>query len=69
MITTENDEQAEDRAGGKHGNKGQEAAQVTVEMIGLLKDLSSSGLNKSKAVAKKKSANTKSVKKASKYKK
>ncbi len=39
VITTENDEQAEARAGGKHGNKGQEAAQVTVEMVGLLKDL------------------------------
>jgi len=28
-----------DRAGGRHGNKGEEAAQVTMEMIGLLKDL------------------------------
>jgi 6,7-dimethyl-8-ribityllumazine synthase len=39
VLTVENDEQAEDRAGGKHGNKGAEAAQVTMEMIGLLKDL------------------------------
>lgn len=39
VLTTENDEQAMDRAGGKHGNKGAEAAEVVVEMIGLLKDL------------------------------
>lgn len=36
ILTTENEEQAFDRAGGKHGNKGAEAAQVTVEMIRLL---------------------------------
>ena len=39
VLTTENDEQAEARAGGKHGNKGAEAAEVVVEMIGLLKEL------------------------------
>lgn len=39
VLTTENDEQALDRAGGKHGNKGAEAAQVTLEMIGLVKDI------------------------------
>lgn len=39
VLTTENEEQALDRAGGRHGNKGAEAAQVTMEMIGLLKDL------------------------------
>lgn len=39
VLTTENDEQAMDRAGGKHGNKGAEAAEVVVEMIGLLKEL------------------------------
>ena len=55
VITTENDEQAEARAGGAHGNKGQEAAQVTVEMIGLLQDLRSSDLKKSKVAVKKKS--------------
>ncbi|MFN8945623.1 MAG: 6,7-dimethyl-8-ribityllumazine synthase [Pseudobdellovibrionaceae bacterium] len=42
VLTTENDEQAMDRSGGKHGNKGQEAAQVVVEMIGLLRDLEKS---------------------------
>jgi 6,7-dimethyl-8-ribityllumazine synthase len=35
ILTTENDEQAEERVGGKHGHKGVEAAQVTVEMIRL----------------------------------
>lgn len=39
VLTTENDEQAMDRAGGRLGNKGYEAAQVTLEMIGLLDDL------------------------------
>jgi 6,7-dimethyl-8-ribityllumazine synthase len=35
VLTTENEEQALARAGGKHGNKGEEAAQVVMEMIGL----------------------------------
>lgn len=39
VLTTENEEQAMDRAGGKHGNKGTECAQVVLEMIGLLQDL------------------------------
>lgn len=39
VLTTENDEQAFDRVGGKHGHKGREAAEVTLEMIGLLTDL------------------------------
>jgi len=39
VITVENDEQAADRCGGKHGNKGTEAAQVCLEMIGLLDSL------------------------------
>ncbi len=41
VLTTENDEQALARAGGKHGNKGYESAQVVVEMIGLLKEIKS----------------------------
>lgn len=36
VLTTDNDEQALDRAGGKHGNKGAEAAQVAVEMVRLI---------------------------------
>lgn len=42
VLTTENDEQALARAGGAHGNKGSDAAQVCIEMIGLLKDLNAS---------------------------
>lgn len=40
VLTTENEEQALDRVGGKHGHKGEEAAQVMMEMIGLIQDLS-----------------------------
>lgn len=43
VLTTENDQQALDRAGGKHGNKGYEAAEVVCEMIGLI-----SGVKKQK---------------------
>ena len=39
VITTENLSQAQDRAGGKAGNKGAEAAEVAVEMCLLLKAL------------------------------
>lgn len=33
LLTTENMQQAEDRAGGKYGNKGDEAAVTTIKMI------------------------------------
>lgn len=52
VITTENEEQAFDRAGGKHGNKGAEAAQVAVEMAGLLQDLKLSAKRPAKAARK-----------------
>lgn len=39
VLTTENEEQALDRAGGNHGNKGAEAAQVVMEMIGLTQEI------------------------------
>lgn len=39
VLTTENEDQALARAGGAHGNKGQEAAQVMIEMMGLIRDL------------------------------
>ncbi len=39
VLTTENDEQAMARAGGKHGHKGFEAAQVVLEMIETLKEI------------------------------
>lgn len=41
VLTTENEAQALARAGGEHGNKGYEAAQVVVEMIGLLQEIKS----------------------------
>ena len=39
ILTTENEEQALARAGGEYGNKGADAAQVVIEMIGLLKEI------------------------------
>ena len=39
ILTTDNLEQAMDRAGGKHGNKGWDAAMVAVEAASLLDDL------------------------------
>lgn len=39
VLTTENEEQALERVGGKHGHKGVEAAQGVVEMIGLLAEI------------------------------
>lgn len=35
VLTTENKQQAFDRAGGKHGNKGDEAAITAIKMIGF----------------------------------
>jgi len=35
LITCENEEQAWARAGGEHGNKGEEAALAAIEMVGL----------------------------------
>ncbi len=39
VLTTENEEQALARAGGSEGNKGEEAAQVVMEMIGLTQEI------------------------------
>ena len=39
VLTTDNDQQALDRAGGVHGNKGAEAAATVVEMADLLRKL------------------------------
>ena len=36
VLTTETMDQAYDRAGGKHGNKGYEAAQTVLEMVELI---------------------------------
>lgn len=35
VLTTENEQQAVDRVGGRHGHKGEEAAAVAVEMLNL----------------------------------
>lgn len=40
VLTTENEKQALDRVGGKHGHKGRDAAQTVMEMIGLGRSLS-----------------------------
>ena len=37
VLTTDNQEQATDRAGGKHGNKGDEAAITAIKMVHLNK--------------------------------
>lgn len=39
VITTENEEQAFDRCGGKHGNKGRDAAETCLQMINLLRKI------------------------------
>ena len=39
VLTTDTDEQARDRAGGKQGNKGCEAALASLEMVTLLRSL------------------------------
>lgn len=43
ILTTETAEQAMDRAGGKMGNKGFEAAQAAIEMANLFRDLPKPG--------------------------
>lgn len=43
VLTTENWQQAMDRAGGKEGNKGYEAAMAAMEMAALLEDLAAGG--------------------------
>ena len=40
VLTTNNQEQAKDRAGGKHGNKGDEAAAAAIRMAHIKKELS-----------------------------
>lgn len=46
VLTTENEEQALARAGGDIGNKGEEAAQVMMEMMGLISELKKSNVRK-----------------------
>ena len=39
VLTTDNQQQAMDRAGGKHGNKGDEAAYTAIKMVSLKQSL------------------------------
>lgn len=39
VLTTDDEQQALDRAGGREGNKGSEAALTAIEMVGLLRSL------------------------------
>lgn len=39
VLTTENDEQAYDRVGGKHGHKGEDAADAALHMIQVIKNI------------------------------
>ncbi|MFW6246439.1 MAG: 6,7-dimethyl-8-ribityllumazine synthase [Tangfeifania sp.] len=41
LLTTNNEQQAKDRAGGKHGNKGDEAAITAIKMVHLKNSFSS----------------------------
>jgi 6,7-dimethyl-8-ribityllumazine synthase len=42
VLTTESQEQAQDRAGGKHGNKGDEAAITAIKMVSMQQGLEDS---------------------------
>jgi 6,7-dimethyl-8-ribityllumazine synthase len=48
VLTTNTQEQATDRIGGKHGHAGERAAEAAVEMIGVLDAINSAGKKKSK---------------------
>jgi 6,7-dimethyl-8-ribityllumazine synthase len=43
VLTTNDMQQAMDRAGGKSGNKGAEAAEVAIEMANLIRELKAGG--------------------------
>lgn len=45
VLTTENEEQTRERTTGAHGNKGAEAAQVVLEMLSLLTEISKNPLS------------------------
>lgn len=42
VLTTDNQQQALDRAGGKHGNKGDEGAITAIKMVSLIQELKAS---------------------------
>lgn len=39
ILTTENEEQAHDRTGGKHGHKGRDAADAALAMVKVVKEI------------------------------
>lgn len=39
VLTTDNEEQAIERVGGKHGHKGMDAADTAIEMVGIVSHL------------------------------
>jgi 6,7-dimethyl-8-ribityllumazine synthase len=39
VLTTQNEEQARERAGGRHGNKGDEAAVTAIKMVALKREI------------------------------
>ena len=51
VLTVDTLEQAMDRAGGKHGNKGAEAALAAVEMVSLLRELRTPDTTERRAVS------------------
>jgi 6,7-dimethyl-8-ribityllumazine synthase len=51
VLTVDSIEQATDRAGGQHGNKGADAAVAAVEMVSLLRDLRRPRTAKRRAVS------------------
>jgi 6,7-dimethyl-8-ribityllumazine synthase len=51
VLTVDTLEQALDRAGGKHGNKGADAAMAAVEMVSLLRELRGLGATGRRAVS------------------
>ena len=44
VLTVDSIDQATDRAGGKYGNKGAEAATVAIEMVSIVRELRGSGI-------------------------
>ena len=39
ILTTDNEDQAQDRLGGKHGHKGEDAAEAALRMVEVVKNL------------------------------
>ena len=39
VLTTKNESQAKERAGGSHGHKGREAVEAAVEMVSVLRQI------------------------------